>query len=58
MRPKKYTDEQLFLDYLNASNKAGKWLRSHEIGPKTGLAYYKTYSKRFGENYKYQKIDC
>ena len=56
MRPKKYTDEQLFLDYLNASNKAGKWLRSHEIGPKTGLAYYKTYSKRFGKITNIRKL--
>lgn len=49
MTRQKYTNEQLLLDYLNASNKAGKWLRSQDIGPKTGLAYYQTYIRRFGK---------
>lgn len=56
MRPRKYSDEQLLFDYLNASNKAGRWLRTQEIGPKTGLAYYRTYSKRFGKITNIRKL--
>jgi len=56
MGRQKYTDEQLLLDYLNASNKAGEWLRTQDMGPKTGLAYYQVYLKRFREIINVRKL--
>ncbi|MFZ2275944.1 MAG: hypothetical protein WAV68_03170 [Candidatus Nanogingivalis sp.] len=56
MARQKYTDEQLLLDYLNASSKAGEWLRTQDMGPKTGLAYYQAYLKRFGKIINIRKL--
>lgn len=46
MTRQKYTDEQLLLDYLNASNKAGRWIKASEINSHKSLANYITYIKR------------
>ncbi len=46
MARQKYTNEQLLLDYLNASNKAGRWIKASEINSHKSLANYITYIKR------------
>ena len=48
MGPKKYSDEQLLLDYLNASNKAGRWIKLLEINTDPSIsATHMIYFRRF-----------
>lgn len=48
MRPRKYSDEQLLLDYLNASNKAGGWIKLLQINTDPNIsATHMIYFRRF-----------